>query len=183
MHAHSPYHSSSTDLLLKRFRTWRRQYLHIVIYTSLFWIFVDVFFIMIFSDCTKQIVLPCPSAPEFIGTLNNQSRNDFSNRPFNPKIIIDQGILPKDSNPKAKRTESTTTTTTSKAQRKWWEIPEGKKKMMSMPEIEGLVSFKGQQIHRIGQEKVENRSSFQRIYRQNRRNVLPKINLIFSHQI
>ncbi|UJR30128.1 hypothetical protein I4U23_017669 [Adineta vaga] len=54
--------SSSSEVLFKRFRLWKRQYLHVVIYTSLFWIFLDVFFIMLFSDCTKEVLLPCPSA-------------------------------------------------------------------------------------------------------------------------
>ncbi|CAF1064245.1 unnamed protein product [Adineta steineri] len=58
MNSFSPYHSTPTDVFLKRFRSWKRQYLHIIIYTSLFWIFVDVFFIMLFSDCTKEIILP-----------------------------------------------------------------------------------------------------------------------------
>jgi hypothetical protein len=54
--------SSSSDLFFKRYRLWKRQYLHVVIYTSLFWIFVDVFVIMLFSDCTKQIIVPCSSS-------------------------------------------------------------------------------------------------------------------------
>ncbi len=63
MNSYSSYHaSSSSDILLKRFRLWKRQYLHVVIYTSLFWIFIDVFFIMLFSDCTKQIIVPCSSS-------------------------------------------------------------------------------------------------------------------------
>jgi len=63
MNSYSSYHSSSSsDILLKRFRLWKRQYLHVVIYTSLFWIFIDVFFIMLFSDCTKQIIIPCSSS-------------------------------------------------------------------------------------------------------------------------
>jgi hypothetical protein len=63
MNSYSSYHSSSSsDILLKRFRLWKRQYLHVVIYTSLFWIFLDVFFIMLFSDCTKQIIIPCSSS-------------------------------------------------------------------------------------------------------------------------
>ncbi|CAF1070828.1 unnamed protein product [Adineta ricciae] len=53
--------SSSSEVLFKRFRLWKRQYLHVVIYTSLFWIFLDVFFIMLFSDCTKEILIPCSS--------------------------------------------------------------------------------------------------------------------------
>ncbi|CAF1111426.1 unnamed protein product [Adineta ricciae] len=54
--------SSSSEVLFKRFRLWKRQYLHVVIYTSLFWICLDVFFIMLFSDCTKEILIPCSSS-------------------------------------------------------------------------------------------------------------------------
>lgn len=63
MNSYSSYHAStSSDVLFKRFRLWKRQYMHVVIYTSLFWIFVDVFFIMLFSDCTKQVIIPCSSS-------------------------------------------------------------------------------------------------------------------------
>ena len=76
MNSYSPYYSSSTsssDKLLKRFRLWKRQYLHVVIYTSLFWIFLDVFFIMLFSDCTKQVIIPC-SAQQDDRTNSENSR-------------------------------------------------------------------------------------------------------------
>ncbi|CAF3727104.1 unnamed protein product [Rotaria sordida] len=80
MNSFSSYHSSSSsDKLLKRFRLWKRQYLHVVIYTSLFWIFVDVFFIMLFSDCTKQIIIPCSSSSSVIGKENNMNNNIKSN--------------------------------------------------------------------------------------------------------
>ena len=49
-----------SERFLRRFRLWKRQYLHVVIYTSLFWIFIDVFVIMFLSDCTKQVIVPCP---------------------------------------------------------------------------------------------------------------------------
>lgn len=63
MNSYSSYQaSSSSDILFKRVRLWRRQYMHVVIYTSLFWIFIDVFFIMLFSDCTKQVIVPCSSS-------------------------------------------------------------------------------------------------------------------------
>ncbi|CAF0916864.1 unnamed protein product [Rotaria sordida] len=80
MNSFSSYHSSSSsDKLLKRFRLWKRQYLHVVIYTSLFWIFVDVFFIMLFSDCTKQVIIPCSSSSSVIGKENNMNNNIKSN--------------------------------------------------------------------------------------------------------
>ncbi|CAF3942879.1 unnamed protein product [Rotaria sp. Silwood2] len=82
----SPYHSTSSEVLLKRFRLWRRQYLHVVIYTSLFWIFVDVFFIMLFSDCTKEIIIPCSSSL----STNKNSKIIDHNVQLHPKIIIDK---------------------------------------------------------------------------------------------
>lgn len=119
---HSPYHSSSTDILLKRFRTWKRQYLHIVIYTSLFWIFIDVFFIMIFSDCTKQIVLPCPSALPSKIVENQPIEKPFINRPRNPRLILEK------LNSTTSLTTSTSTSTSKKPEHKWWEIPAGRKR-------------------------------------------------------
>ncbi|CAF1312864.1 unnamed protein product, partial [Didymodactylos carnosus] len=44
---------------MKKIRVWKRQYLHIVIFVSLFWICIDVFIIMLFTDCAKTIELPC----------------------------------------------------------------------------------------------------------------------------
>lgn len=86
MNSYSSHHgSSSSDVLLKRFRLWKRQYLHVVIYTSLFWIFVDVFFIMLFSDCTKQVIVPCPSiderGPPMIEELGESIKNDRLKHP------------------------------------------------------------------------------------------------------
>lgn len=76
MNSYSSYHaSSSSDILFKRFRLWKRQYLHVVIYTSLFWIFIDVFFIMLFSDCTKQVIIPCSSVANRDNPLLNDNRN------------------------------------------------------------------------------------------------------------
>ena len=77
MNSYSSYHaSSSSDILFKRFRLWKRQYMHVVIYTSLFWIFVDVFFIMLFSDCTKQVIIPCSSlAKKENEFLNDNQKN------------------------------------------------------------------------------------------------------------
>jgi hypothetical protein len=110
MNSLSPYHSTSTEILLKRFRLWKRQYLHIVIYTSLFWIFVDVFFIMLFSDCTKEVIIPCPSSSSLL--INNNSRVFDQNRPLNPKIILG----------KVKYQNETIKTS---AARKWWEVDPG----------------------------------------------------------
>lgn len=61
-----PAKQSSSEVMMRRLRLWRRQYLHVVIYTSLFWIVVDVFFIMLFSDCTKEIIVPCSSPQQSI---------------------------------------------------------------------------------------------------------------------
>jgi hypothetical protein len=109
MNSFSPYHSTSTEIFVKRFRLWKRQYLHVVIYTSLFWIFVDVFFIMLFSDCTKEIIVPCSSS-----LTNNYSKDINQNLPkFHPKIILD------------KIKYQTTTTTKGSPVRKWWEIDPG----------------------------------------------------------
>ena len=106
----SPYHSTSTEILLKRFRLWKRQYLHIVIYTSLFWIFVDVFFIMLFSDCTKEIIVPCRSS---IASLSKHNSTVKINQPDlaiqHPKIIIDK------IKPQIETTKKSTV-------RKWWEV-------------------------------------------------------------
>jgi len=111
MNSLSPYHSTSTEVFLKRFRLWKRQYLHVVIYTSLFWIFVDVFFIMLFSDCTKEIILPCSSSSSL---TNNYSKEINQNLPkFHPKIILD------------KIKYQTTTTTKGSPVRKWWEVDPG----------------------------------------------------------
>ena len=107
MHPLSPYHSTSTDIFLKRFRLWKRQYLHVIIYTSLFWIFIDVFFIMLFSDCTKEILVPCPS-PKTNYTIQTES-----DRPIrNPKIILD-------------RFKKQPETTKQSNVRKWWEVDPG----------------------------------------------------------
>jgi hypothetical protein len=71
---------NSSDIFYKRLRLWKRQYLHVVIYTSLFWIFVDVFFIMLFSDCTKQVIIPCSASIK--GNENvNPIDNDFRRHP------------------------------------------------------------------------------------------------------
>jgi hypothetical protein len=104
MNSHSPFHSSSSEMVLKRFRLWKRQYLHIVIYTSLFWIFVDVFFIMLFSDCTKEIIVPCPATL----SINSTSKMIEQNLPRHPKMILDQVKAPKES-----------------AVHKWWEVNPG----------------------------------------------------------
>ncbi len=108
MNSLSPYHSTSTEIFLKRFRLWRRQYLHVVIYTSLFWIFIDVFFIMLFSDCTKEIIVPCSSS-----LTNNYSKEINQNLPkYHPKIILD-------------RIKNQTKTTKASPVRKWWEVDPG----------------------------------------------------------
>ncbi|CAF0923218.1 unnamed protein product [Rotaria sordida] len=86
MNTFSSHHSTSREVLLKRFRLWKRQYLHVVIYTSLFWIFVDVFFIMLFSDCTKEVIIPCSSS---LSTDKYSTIND-RNFQLHPKIIIDK---------------------------------------------------------------------------------------------
>ena len=104
MNSHSPFQSTSTEVLLKRFRLWKRQYLHIVIYTSLFWIFVDVFFIMLFSDCTKEIIVPCPSSL----TISNTTQIIEQKRRIHPKIILDKFNDRKES-----------------VARKWWEVDPG----------------------------------------------------------
>jgi hypothetical protein len=88
------YSSSSSDILFKRFRLWKRQYLHVVIYTSLFWIFVDVFFIMLFSDCTKEVIIPCSSSlivndNEMNNNNNNIKLND-DQFPRHPKFNLHQ---------------------------------------------------------------------------------------------
>jgi len=76
---------SSNGVVMKRFRLWKRQYLHVVIYTSLFWIFVDVFFIMLFSDCTKQVIVPCESidkhGPPMIEELGKSIENERLKHP------------------------------------------------------------------------------------------------------
>lgn len=110
MHPLSPYHSTSTEILFKRFRLWRRQYLHVIIYTSLFWIFIDVFFIMLFSDCTKEVLVACPSSHI------NRTVPTESSRPIrNPRIIIDKIPI------------ETKTTTKESNVRKWWEVDSGLK--------------------------------------------------------
>jgi hypothetical protein len=113
MNYSSPYHSTSTEILLKRFRLWKRQYLHIVIYTSLFWIFVDVFFIMLFSDCTKEIIIPCRSSIASLSKENSTIKINERNLPIrHPKIIIDK-IKPQ------------IETTKKSIVRKWWEVDPG----------------------------------------------------------
>ena len=109
----SPYHSTSTDILLKRFRIWRRQHLHVVIYTSLFWIFVDVFFIMLFSDCTKEIVIPCASS---VSSLTDNYTKLTERNPVrrHPKLVLDH-------------IRSQTETTKGSTVRKWWEVDPGLK--------------------------------------------------------
>jgi hypothetical protein len=90
MNSYSSYHSSSSsDILLKRFRLWKRQYLHVVIYTSLFWIFIDVFFIMLFSDCTKQIIIPCSSSLKE-NELNNNFKLIENELPRHPKFNLNR---------------------------------------------------------------------------------------------
>jgi len=116
MNTFSPYHSTSTDVLLKRFRLWKRQYLHVVIYTSLFWIFVDVFFIMLFSDCTKEIIIPCSSAssPSKTFVKYNDTQIDepsLPRVPRNPKILLGRFT---------NRTETSTTKIP-----KWWDVKPG----------------------------------------------------------
>lgn len=74
------------DLFLKRFRLWRRSYIHVVIYTSLFWIFVDVFFIMIFSDCTREKVVPCTSHISHEIVDRKPSESGINNGNINPKF-------------------------------------------------------------------------------------------------
>lgn len=94
MNTYSPYNSSSSsDVLLKRFRLWKRQYLHVVIYTSLFWIFVDVFFIMLFSDCTKEIIIPCSSSSSLLSKENDRNNHMQiidENIPRNPKFDLNR---------------------------------------------------------------------------------------------
>lgn len=81
-----PFHHSASESTMKRFRLWKRQYLHVVIYTSLFWIFIDVFFMMLFSDCTKQVVVPCAS--------------DIRSKGYEP--IVDQKPVNIDGSPNSK---------------------------------------------------------------------------------
>lgn len=88
MNSFSSYHSSPSDKLLKRFRLWKRQYLHVVIYTSLFWIFIDVFFIMLFSDCTKQIIVPCSSSIEKENNAHNNIKSIDDDLIHNPKFNL-----------------------------------------------------------------------------------------------
>ena len=95
MNSYSSYHSSSSDILLKRFRLWKRQYLHVVIYTSLFWIFIDVFFIMLFSDCTKQVIIPCSSSIETKERSTNDNNSNYiesidDNLSRHPKFNFDK---------------------------------------------------------------------------------------------
>jgi hypothetical protein len=112
MNSLSPYHSTSTEVLFKRFRLWKRQYLHIVIYTSLFWIFVDVFFIMLFSDCTKEIIAPCPSSIASL-SKNNSTKIIERNLPIkHPKIVLD-------------KIKTQIKTTKESTVRKWWEVDPG----------------------------------------------------------
>lgn len=118
MNTLSPYHSTSRDVLLKRFRIWRRQHLHVVIYTSLFWIFIDVFFIMLFSDCTKEIILPCSSSVHTEKTTRSLDPNFL----LNPKIIINK--INKRHVPIVEQSTVKETTKKSLA-RKWWEIQPG----------------------------------------------------------
>lgn len=78
--------SSSSEVLFKRFRLWKRQYLHVVIYTSLFWIFLDVFFIMLFSDCTKEILIPC-SSPSPAELVNHPVKHIGEDGIQHPKFV------------------------------------------------------------------------------------------------
>ena len=85
------------DLFLKRFRFWRRQYLHVVIYTSLFWIFIDVFFIMLFSDCTNVVVRPC-STSNSLKEYEKKNIDSIDQDIFrHPKFRVNQENLKNDS--------------------------------------------------------------------------------------
>ena len=109
-------HSISNETLLKRFRLWSRQYLHVVFCTSLLWIFIDVFLIMLFSDCTKEIIVPCSS------TLSNNNKPKINDRKysFHPKIIIDQ--TKNEDEIKFKNNENKIETTKRIDIHKWWNI-------------------------------------------------------------
>jgi len=119
MNSLSPYHSTSTDIVFKRFRLWKRQYLHIVIYTSLFWIFVDVFFIMLFTDCTKEIIPPCSSS----SLLTNNNSEVIDHRlPFNLNRNIDKRRY---RNKTLSNNANINEVTTKSVANKWWEINPG----------------------------------------------------------
>ena len=124
MNSYSPYHSTSTDVSLKRFRTWKRQYLHVVIYTSLFWIVVDVFLIMLFSDCTKELIVPCSSSERQYSTFNNQTKFSEETRIRRvPKRFLDRFSHRNES---IAMTPTSSLTTKQSFVRKWWENPAGK---------------------------------------------------------
>lgn len=135
MHSLSSHRSTSTEILFKRFRSWRRQYLHVVIYTSLFWIVVDAFFILLFSDCTKEIIVPCPMSV----TADKYSKMSEPKAQLHPRIIIDKvkdnqemhlnkrsAIETTTLPPSSLSTTTTSTTTTTKSVvAKWWEVAPG----------------------------------------------------------
>ncbi|UJR16353.1 hypothetical protein I4U23_003257 [Adineta vaga] len=116
----SPYHSTPTEVFFKRFRLWKRQYLHVVIYTSLFWIFIDVFFIMLFSDCTKEIILPCSRTSALV--VDSHSQVSDRSLPIHPKIVIDRRKY-------RNRTQFINgiqnVITTTSVIRRWWEVAPG----------------------------------------------------------
>ncbi|CAF1124286.1 unnamed protein product [Adineta steineri] len=118
MNSFSPYHSTPTDVFLKRFRSWKRQYLHIIIYTSLFWIFVDVFFIMLFSDCTKEIILPCQSS-----SLSSLLANNNNTGIIEPIIPIRRRKYPNRTLYNSQTPNAITKT--SRIINKWWENQSG----------------------------------------------------------
>ena len=120
MNPFSPYQSTPSDILFKRFRLWKRQYLHIVIYTSLFWIFIDVFFIMLFSDCTKEVITPCPRTSAL--SADNHSHTVHHSLPVQPTMGTNRRQY-------RNRTRFgdgiTNVVARTSAIRRWWEIEPG----------------------------------------------------------
>jgi hypothetical protein len=186
MNSYSSYHSSSSsDILLKRFRLWKRQYLHVVIYTSLFWIFVDVFFIMLFSDCTKQVIIPCSIKENEIN--NNKLIDDEI--PRHPKFNLNRikeknetilnryNVLNRKKIEQGKKSDGGFIA-------KWFGSDSGLKNDLKEHEKNRDFFFKlKEQIHRIGRVKVVVRLLFHHIYVMKQKNALKKINLILLLRI
>jgi hypothetical protein len=162
MNSHSPYHSTSTDMFLKRVRTWKRQYLHVVIYTSLFWICVDVFFIMLFTDCTREVVLPCPSSASSssMKLLDKQVKFVDQTRRPHPRMLLDKFQHRNES-----IVVSSTSTRTSTTTENWWNSKPGKHSTCTTNcrvRHTEMCSFQEQRIQRVGKEKAAVPSSYRR---------------------
>ncbi|CAF0762122.1 unnamed protein product [Didymodactylos carnosus] len=86
---------------MKKIRMWKRQYLHVIIFVSLFWICIDVFILMLFTDCAKTIVVPCSSIKPVKGDPTYEKHSKLiqtSNNKEQSHKIADINIIQKQHN-------------------------------------------------------------------------------------